>query len=242
VPAKAREEALAAYRQFATGEVALGLPEQERGHEESADDDVSSGAGASTPAAAFRLYPFLDAEHFAGLASERETCVELLDHAILEGHQTPVGSVLTTWLRTRGIVEFRQEQAPGGQSDEWAELALSLPSDLPGRESLEIIPASVFTKRFFYGELHESFAVASSPRLHPENDKLLFLREECLEFLEPPMRFQYFVDASGLAEIVIDRETIGRDECLFAAAVFTRYNGIPEATLDGVRVPRSVTL
>jgi hypothetical protein len=118
------------------------------------------------------------------------------------------------------------------------------------REPVRLIPLSVFTRRFFYDDMPHFIdcmcvAEADEPSpvrgdrfyYHPENDQAIELRERFPQLAAWGPRFQYFIDESGLAELVIDSANLGRGEMCFAIKAFCLLNGVRRATLNGRSVP-----
>jgi hypothetical protein len=104
----------------------------------------------------------------------------------------------------------------------------------------------VFTSAFFRRDLPGILsAVTQAAELawsrdafnyHPENDQATFLIERHPRLLRCPVRFHYYVDDAGLAEIVIDAPSLGRRELSFATRLFCLQNAVRAATLDGKRI------
>jgi hypothetical protein len=175
---------------------------------------------------------------------EQLECFEMLVQAIEDDRPVPFGAVLERFFRGLRRVDLSTQSAPIPRNrlgcTEWVDLALDAP-----RSPVQFIPVSVFTRRYFREELPKVVAAdafefeseVDSFHYHRENDKAVYLRERFPEFAETPMGFQYFIDSSGLTEIVIDSDSLGWSESVFAAALFCRYNGIPDAMLDGLPVP-----
>jgi hypothetical protein len=167
-------------------------------------------------------------------------------------------------LRELGPLRLRALESPlggllsrrcGGQ---WVDIGLlACPPQEEGRRSahgsdeVRLIPFSIFTRSFFHETLPRLLeewpaAGAEVSRLrplgrdpcsyHPENDKAHVLRERHPLPAGVLPGFQYFVDASGLAEVILDRRRIGRREIAFAARLFCLLNRVRGATLDGRRV------
>ena len=150
------------------------------------------------------------------------------------------------------------EPSPGYE-EHWVDVGLlrslqAAPNgqDIHLEETVALIPFSVFTAEFFYGDLPdvldeelgrdgEPVASGNMPPLwrddefyyHPENDQAIPLRERHPQLREQAPAFQYFVDTTGLAEIVLDVPRIGRRALRFAAQLFCLRNGVRRATLDG---------
>ncbi len=254
-PENDRSEALEAYRSFALGEAALDLRRpidndetiarwsQSRG--ETAPTGGSQTLDAPTLKTPDRLSLPLDDEAPATGSSPVERFGPLLQ-AMEQDRRAPAGAVLDRFLRNLNCVRLITQNAPfpGDRRGctEWIDLALDAP-DSP----VQFIPLSVFTRRYFLEELPRVVAVDTqepefaldSFHYHRENDKALHLRERFPDLASTPVGFQYFIDAYGLTEIVIARESLGWSESVFAAALFCRYNGIPDALIDGLPVPTS---
>jgi len=247
VLADARREALDVYRSFARGELALTLrqdgcaADSSTARSERAPAIDQRGTPIEAPSwAAVGLLSLLDVTRCPGRTGdvEHQRCIELLERAIAERSPLAVGPVLDRYLRNLDRVALLRRGSPisavADRRSSWLDVALDAP-----HSPVEFIPLSIFTRRFFR---HDLPALIGSPtavdafHYHRENDKATELRELHADLAACAVRFQYFIDASGLTEIVLDRAAIGRAESAFAAALFCRYNGIRHATLDGVPI------
>jgi hypothetical protein len=146
-------------------------------------------------------------------------------------------------LTTLGSPLDFSAEASNRWSGQWVDVAWRNFRD--GR--VRLIPFSVFTATFFRHELPGIVSrIAQSAELtwvrddpfycHPENDQAILLAERHPWIVECPLRFHYYIDDAGLAEIVIDAPAIGRREAAFAAGLFCLRNSIASATLDGRRI------
>jgi hypothetical protein len=153
----------------------------------------------------------------------------------------------------------RSFDASPGYEEHWIDVGLlrslqAAPNgqDIHLEETIAMIPFSVFTAEFFYGDLPdvldeelgrdgEPTAPSGMPPLwrddefyyHPENDQAIPLLERHPQLRDQAPTFQYFVGTTGLAEIVLDVPRIGRRALRFAAQLFCLRNGVRRATLDG---------
>lgn len=114
-------------------------------------------------------------------------------------------------------------------------------------EDIRLVPFSIFTRTFFQDRLPAMMSRLCGPGAedwagidrfyyHPENDQAIPLKERHPALGRSAVEFQYFIDESGLAEIVLDAAAIRRREVLFAARLFCLQNGVRSATLNGRRV------
>jgi hypothetical protein len=138
---------------------------------------------------------------------------------------------------------------------QWIDVALSATPAPLGKPPFcwpdagtRLIPFSIFTHRFFRDELPGLISCVDGalpfPRnrsdsfyLHPENNQAIALRERFPQLRQCRLGFQYYIDPSGLAEIVLEAPTISRSQLVFAARLFCLQNSIQKATLDGTRIP-----
>ena len=194
-----------------------------------------------------------------------------------------VGNPLTTREPPYGTEPPYETESPyekGPDYDEhWIDVGLlrslqAAPNgqDIYLEETVALIPFSVFTAEFFYGDLPDVLdeelgrdrgeaalgargetASGGVPPLwrddefyyHPENDLAIPLHERYPQLKAQAPAFQYFVGTTGLAEIVLDVPRIGRRALRLAAQLFCLRNGVRRATLDGRLVagaPRSPPL
>jgi hypothetical protein len=129
---------------------------------------------------------------------------------------------------------------------QWVDVGLR---SLPGG-SVRLIPISIFTRAFFQRELPEllsriesvghlewslnfSRPVSDSFCYHPENNQAISLKERFPYLRRCPIDFRYYVDPSGLAEIVLDTPAIHHRQILFAVKLFCLQNRVRRAILDG---------
>ena len=108
-------------------------------------------------------------------------------------------------------------------------------------DEIRLVPFSLFTRQFFHLELprimaeldEESWAGKDQFHYHPENNVAIPLCERRPSLRAVYPAFDYFIDEQGLAEIVIDAESLQFPEILFATRVFCLHNGIRQVTLNG---------
>jgi hypothetical protein len=108
-------------------------------------------------------------------------------------------------------------------------------------DEIRLIPFSLFTRQFFHRELprimaeldEESWTGKDQFHYHPENNVAIPLCERRPSLRAVYPAFDYFIDEQGLAEIVIDAESLQLPEILFATRVFCLHNGIRQVTLNG---------
>jgi hypothetical protein len=197
-------------------------------------------------------------------AARTRRCLELALKALLRGRPLPARSILRHFFRAQGTVHLSTLEPPiplPAARPQWLDLgmrccpgeAVALDSPEAGADfdaaRVRLIPLSVFTRGFFRDVIPEllagtesaaeSGAAAREDRFHyhPENDKMIALRERHPALRVEAERVQYFVDSSGLAEVVIDRPALGKRELLLAAKIFCLFNGVRSGTLDGGSIP-----
>jgi len=147
----------------------------------------------------------------------------------------PVGALINCLGESQGRLEFFMQETPGHREGEdpgqWADLALDWPEAGP-----RLFPASVFTRQFFHD------TVRSAQELHPrtdlsgyhrENDKAPLLVEQYPR-LAGLTDFEYYIDQSGLSEIVLHTEHLDWGERFHAARLFALYSNLERATIEGV--------
>ncbi len=221
---------------------------------------TSSGfeaCGTPDPAAGptLRLLSLLlDSHHPAPLIKVRSALLRI--KKCLEEHRhVPLRTFLPSVFRDMGPLKLCVLENPLAYSlgvlspdveDKWVDVGLTGPDG----DEVRLIPFSVFTRRFFLAELPDLMteidAISCSADVerargdcfcyHPENNQAIPLKERYPALRHAPLGFQYFVDETGLAEIVLDAPAIGREELLFAARLFCLQNEVRRAKLDGRRV------
>jgi len=143
-----------------------------------------------------------------------------------------------------GLRSFRVRNFRGLREDRFGEAGSP-------RGRVRLIPLSIFTRGFFQGELQELLSRFESAVpgdwsresisqggwdsfcYHPENNQAISLKERFPYLRRCPIDFRYYVDPSGLAEIVLDTPAIHRRQILFAVKLFCLQNGVRRAILDG---------
>jgi hypothetical protein len=214
-------------------------------------DDEAPDAGSNREASfALRFLSILfDPDHKAPPARIR-TWVQRALRCLETSRPVPLRAFLPRLFRDLDRVRLRAVESPvdlvEALENQWIDVGLVGSRGCRVR----LIPFSVFTRRFFVGDLPAmltSLASLTSPGetercrgddfyYHPENNKAISLKERCSKLRTVPFEFQYFVDETGLAEIVLDVPAIHRAHLSFAAKLFCLQNGIRRATLDGRRV------
>ena len=158
-------------------------------------------------------------------------CLRRLLSALGCRRPLPVGKLLNCLGESLGQLELNLPDMPRAGSDEpeeqWADLAVDRHAT-----GFRLIPASVFTRSFFRRTLHASSRPAPSC-YHRENDKAPILLE-LYPGLSENIDFEYYVDESGLSEIVLDTESLGWDEKFHAARLFALYSNLDRAALEGI--------
>ena len=149
----------------------------------------------------------------------------------------PVGDLLRLAAEARGRLDLSVQETPWHRKNEdvrqWADLAIESPS-----AGFRLIPVSVFTGSFFQEEILSRPVTEPQTdlsRYHRENDKAPRLRDLHSELSEYP-RFEYYIDESGLSEIVLDTERLDWGELFLAAGIFALYSGLEDSTLEGIPV------
>lgn len=147
----------------------------------------------------------------------------------------PVGEVLGCLGESPGRVELTtpatHRESPFDSDAKWIDLAIDQPT-----VGFRLIPASIFTRSFFRRTLRSNESPenqANLARYHRENDKAPGLIEAC-PWLSEHTPFEYYVDESGLSELVLDTERLGWGERFHAARVFALYSNLDHAVLEGV--------
>ena len=147
----------------------------------------------------------------------------------------PVGELLNCLGKSLGRLDLNMPAMPRTGPDEpdeqWVDLAIDRHAT-----GFRLIPASVFTRSFFRRTLSSSGAPDSQAApacYHRENDKAPILLEQH-PGLSEDIDFEYYVDDSGLSEIVLDTESLGWDEKFHAARLFALYSNLGRAALAGV--------
>lgn len=143
-----------------------------------------------------------------------------------------------------GLKSFKVRCFKGGSLKEGDLREEPLREDYSPRMSVRLIPISIFTRSFFREELPELLtAIESAGQMerverdnfcyHPENNQAISLKERFPYLQKCPIDFQYYVDSTGLAEIVLNTPAIHRRQVLFAVKLFCLQNGVRRAVLDG---------
>jgi hypothetical protein len=147
----------------------------------------------------------------------------------------PVGELLNCLGESLGRLDLNMPAVPRAGPDEpdeqWVDLAIDRQAT-----GFRLIPASVFTRSFFRRTLSSSGAPDSQAApacYHRENDKAPILLEQH-PGLSEDIDFEYYVDDSGLSEIVLDTESLGWGEKFHAARLFALYSNLGRAALAGV--------
>ena len=210
-------------------------------------------AGESGPAAGngigptLRILSFLfDPRHTAPHLKTRSALLRVLKY-LEASRSVPLRTFLPSLFRDMGTLRFFVVENPVSFSREtshqWVDVGLAGPTG----DDIRLIPLSIFTRSFFLTELPEIIAETSA-RLgsercrgdrfayHPENDQALSLWERFPTLKKIPFQFQFFLDETGLAEIVIDAQAITREHVRFSAKLFCLQNEVRRAMLDGRRV------
>ena len=145
----------------------------------------------------------------------------------------PVGELLRAAIENRGQLDLSVQETPCNLRDEttveWADLAIDAPI-----AGFRLIPVSIFTRSFFRKEvLSGDDHLTDLSHYHRENDKAPILREEH-PGLPESLHFEYYVDESGLSEIILDTGHLGWGEQFQAARIFALYSGLECAALEGI--------
>jgi len=159
----------------------------------------------------------------------------------------PLRGFLPTIFRDMASLRLRVLENPLAFSLELREQWLDVGVISSDDENVRLIPFSIFTRNFFREELPAmiariteagtfNWARGDSFYYHPENNQAISLKERYPSLRNCPLSFQYFIDESGLAEIILDTRVIRRQEVLFASKLFCLQNGVMRATLNGRRV------
>jgi len=163
-----------------------------------------------------------------------------LAHRILEtlerGTPVPSEAVVRRVLQRLTTVELVTRPPPDVEreltsSDHWVDLALvTTPSagGIPDLDECWFTPLAVCTRSLWQETPFEG------PWLHPENDRMHRLRERFphldLDRHEP----MFYVAPDGLAEVVLERETIDDTALHAAVRLFCLGNRIRRCSLDGI--------
>jgi len=211
---------------------------------------TSSSASALVPT--LKVLSFLlDPRHTAPLLKTRCSLLRVKRH-LDAGRPVPLRQFLPSLFRDMGTLRFCVVENPLQFSldvrDHWVDVGLTGPAT----SDIRLIPLSIFTRSFFLRELPgivEERGGSDDPVglelerargdrfcYHPENDQAIPLRERFPRLGRIPLEFHYFVDVTGLAEIVIDAARITKEHIRFAAKLFCLQNGVRRAMLDGRRV------
>ena len=162
-------------------------------------------------------------------------CLRSLLSALGCRRPLPVGELLNCLEESLGRLDLNMPNVPQAGLDEpdeqWVDLAIDWHAT-----GFRLIPASVFTRSFFRRTLSASGAPDSQAApacYHRENDKAAILLE-LYPGLSEDIDFEYYVDDSGLSEIVLDTESLGWGEKFHAAHLFALYSNLGRAALEGV--------
>lgn len=149
----------------------------------------------------------------------------------------PVGELLQLAAEAHGRIDLSVQETPlHGENEnavQWADLALDSPS-----AGFRLIPVSVFTRGFFLEEVLRRPGTGFETglaRYHRENDKAPLLRKRHSRLSGYPC-FNYYVDESGLSEIVFDSGHLAWGELFLASRIFAFYSGLEDLTLEGIPV------
>lgn len=217
----------------------------------STDVTVVAGSTAAhaqgTLAPTLKLLSFLlDPRHTAPRLKTRCALLRIKKH-LDTGRPVPMRTFLPSLFRDLGTLRFKVLESPlefsPAARDHWIDIGLTGMS----YDEVRLTPLSIFTRRFFWSDLRDVVAEKGDPLdlervrgdrfcYHPENDQSLSLRERFPLIARIPVRFQYFVDETGLAEIVFDSATLTRSHVRLAAKLFCLQNGVRRAMLDGRRM------
>ena len=162
-------------------------------------------------------------------------CLRSLLSALGCRRPLPVGKLLNYLGESLGQLELNLPDMPRAGLDEpeeqWVDLAVDRHAT-----GFQLIPASVFTRSFFRRALRANRTAnsrAAPACYHRENDKAPILLE-LHPGLSENIDFEYYVDESGLSEIVLDTESLGWGEKFHAARIFALYSNLGRAALEGV--------
>jgi hypothetical protein len=206
----------------------------------------------SNPAlgATLRLLSILLDSRLPAPEGRRKRSIARLHRWIAENRPVPMRSFLPTIFRDMGALRLRSLENPLSFSTalrrHWVDVGLVVSSN----DDVRLIPFSVFTRRFFQEEMPDLISSISGPGgsdwprgdsfyYHPENDQAISLKERFPALCRLPTAFQYFVDESGLAEIVLEKRALRRRDLLLAAQLFCLQNRVRFARLDGRKVPQA---
>ncbi len=185
------------------------------------------------------------------LARDEEQCQRLLrpiHHALRRGRILPAERVLRRLYSglkplhlevvERGTGEPLDEHAEPTQAIQWFEIALPDPdgnrtalADRGRPRSTDPwIALSVNTLRFWTAE------APTGAYVHPENDKMLALRDSDPDHPLLRTRARYYVDYSGRAEIVLDTDSLGIPQLEKAVGLFCLRNGVRRCELNANQV------
>lgn len=162
-------------------------------------------------------------------------CLRSLLSALGCRRPLPVGELLNCLGESLGRLELNIPDTPRTGLDELEEQWVDLAVDRYAT-GFRLIPASVFTRSFFRRTLCENGTAdsrADPACYHRENDKAPILLE-LHPGLSEDIGFEYYVDDSGLSEIVLDTESLGWGEKFHAARIFALYSNLGRAALEGV--------
>ena len=162
-------------------------------------------------------------------------CLRSLLSALGCRRPLPVGELLNCLGESLGRLELNIPDIPRTGLDELEEQWVDLAVDRYAT-GFRLIPASVFTRSFFRRTLCENGTAdsrADPACYHRENDKAPILLE-LHPGLSEDIGFEYYVDDSGLSEIVLDTESLGWGEKFHAARIFALYSNLGRAALEGV--------
>ena len=162
-------------------------------------------------------------------------CLRSLLSALGCRRPLPVGELLNCLGESLGRLELNLPNMPqtglDDPEEQWVDLAVDRHAT-----GFRLIPASVFTRSFFRRALRASGTPDSRDApacYHRENDKAPVLLE-LHPGLSGDIDFEYYVDDSGLSEIVLDTEGLGWGEKFHAARIFALYSNLGRAALEGV--------
>ena len=186
---------------------------------------------------ALGLAALLSAPSLSLDAQELGRCLRYVLSAIGCRRPLPVGKLLRSVADSSGQLDLSVQETPCALYDEsaieilvqWADLAIDAPV-----AGFRLIPLSIFTRDFFRDTvLGGGDHTTDLSRYHRENNKAPGLREKYPELTES-LPFQYYVDESGLSEIVLDTRHLGWGEQFLAARLFALYSGLECAALEGI--------
>lgn len=184
----------------------------------------------------------LDQRHSAPFIKTRSALLRILK-TLEEGRPLALRTFLPSLFQDMGTLRFFVVENPLGDvlesGSQWVDVGLAGPTG----EEVRFIPFSIFTRKFFLDRVPELASSGPDGRergdpfpYHPENNQALSLLEAYPKLHGLPVRFQYFVDESGLAEVIFETQALDRDHVRLAAKLFCLQNHVRRAMLDGRRV------